>query len=203
MLEVKGLTKAFGGRSVLKDVSFKLSHGESLAVIGHSGSGKTTLLRLLCGLEESEAGSILWRGDQLIGRPPHLREMSIVFQSSALWPHMTLRGNLEAVAPRGSKLDLDELLADLEIQNLAHRRPHQVSGGQARRAAIGRALAAQKQILLLDEPFSSLGEDLAARTAKVIEAWTSLYQTTVIWTSHSTAAFPMKFDRSLELFEES
>jgi iron(III) transport system ATP-binding protein len=202
MLEVQGLSMGFGGRAILSEVTFGLEEGEALAVVGPSGSGKTTLLRLLSGLENPDRGSVQWCGNDIIHKPPHQREMSIVFQSSALWPHMTLRGNIEAAAPKGSDQEVAQLLSDLELLESAGRRPHQVSGGQARRAAIARALASKKKILLMDEPFSSLGLDLAARTAKVIEAWTTNHRTTVIWTCHSTAAFPLRFDRSLELFEE-
>lgn len=203
MLEVSRLSKKHGGNPVLSDLTFSLARGESLAVIGPSGCGKTTLIRLLCGLDHADHGTISWAGVDISSRPPHLREMSISFQSAALWPHMTLRGNLEAVTPTRDSALVNQILQDLELLDCADRRPGQVSGGQAKRASLGRALAAQRPILLLDEPFAHLGDDLAARAASVINDWTGRNQTTLVWTSHSTAAVPLKFDRSLELFLSS
>lgn len=203
MLEVKDLAMSYADTKVLESVSFHLSQGESLAVVGPSGCGKSTLIRLLCGLEVPDSGSIHHEGKSLLRLPPHLRGISVCFQASALWPHMTLRDNIEAAAPRGSQQMIEVLLERLELTPFSNQKPNSVSGGQARRAALARALAADRPILLLDEPLASLGGSLAEHTAELINEWTRERGQILIWTAHTLDTPLMRFDRSLELWSVS
>lgn len=203
MLEAAGLGMSYGKSRVLEGVSFLVAPGESLVVVGPSGCGKSTLIRLLCGLEVPEAGSILHQGRSLMRLAPHERGIAVCFQSSALWPHMTLRQNIEAAAPKGSERMAGELMEKLELTRFANQKPSQVSGGQAKRAAIARALAAQRPILLLDEPLASLGGPLAAKTADLINEWARERRQILIWTAHTLDTPLIRFDRSLELSSNS
>ena len=199
MLKVEGLCKSFGRTAVLKDLSFQVSAGQSHVVIGPSGCGKSTLIRLLCGLDSPDSGRIAHEGQSLLRLPPHARGISVCFQSSALWPHMTLRQNIEAAAPKGSDHTVNELLDRLDLIQVADRRPSEVSGGQARRAALARALTPPRPLILLDEPLSSLGGQVAEQTAALINEITQVRGQSVIWTAHTLDTPLIRFDRSLEL----
>lgn len=171
MIDVVRVNKRFGEAQALREVSLCVPGGGSLALAGPSGSGKTTLLRLLCGLEEPDSGQIALDGRVVSqpGRmiPPWQRGMGAVFQKPALWPHLTVRQNaafgLAGWEKRRAAARLDELLQAVELTELAGRYPHQLSGGEAQRAALVRALAPRPPVLLLDEPFANL--DLVLRRA--------------------------------------
>jgi iron(III) transport system ATP-binding protein len=171
MIEVTGLCKRFGKVTALVEISFSLSKGQPLVLLGPSGSGKTTLLRLLAGLEEPDAGEIRL-GGQLASRPgwlmpPNRRGIGFVFQSPALWPHMTIAQNIGfGVRVRRREVirtQVNRLLALTKLEALADRYPHQISGGEARRAALARALATEPSYLLMDEPLINLDWELKAR----------------------------------------
>jgi osmoprotectant transport system ATP-binding protein len=165
MIEARRLTKRYGDTVVVDDVSFEVGAGELLAVVGESGSGKTTTLKLLNRLEEPTSGSVRIAGEDASRTPPHLlrRRIGYVFQRIGLFPHMTVRDNI-GVTP--SLLGANEArirqraaeLLDLVGlgQGLADRYPSELSGGQQQRVAVARALAAEPQVVLLDEPFGAL-----------------------------------------------
>nr|MCR5033478.1 ATP-binding cassette domain-containing protein [Lachnospiraceae bacterium] len=167
MLEVKHLTKRYEQRDVVSDVSFFLGDAERVSIQGESGCGKTTLLQMLAGLILPDEGEILLNGEEL-PEEPYLRQVSMVFQDSLLWEHMTVEENILFGSPRKGKEERREqartLSRALGIEELLHRYPHQVSGGQARRIALARAIACEKKILLLDEPFSNLDREGRFRT---------------------------------------
>ncbi len=171
LIEVQQVSKRFGAVQALSDVSLSVPGGGSLALRGPSGSGKTTLLRLICGFEEPERGQIALDG-QVVSQPgrltpPWQRSIGAVFQKPALWPHLTVRQNaafgLAGWEKQQADARLDELLEAVGLSKLAGRYPYQLSGGEAQRAALLRALAARPSILLLDEPFANL--DPALRTS--------------------------------------
>ena len=171
LIEVQQISKRFGSVQALGEISLSVPRGGSLALRGPSGSGKTTLLRLLCGLEEPDHGQIALDGQvvSLPGRliPPWQRGIGAVFQKPALWPHLTVRQNaafgLAGWEKHQAAARLDKLLEAVGLTRLAGRYPHQISGGEAQRAALVRALSPRPPILLLDEPFANL--DPALRTA--------------------------------------
>jgi ABC-type sugar transport system ATPase subunit len=176
-IELQLITKRFGpGVAALKQMDLSIGHGERVAVLGPSGSGKTTLLRLIAGLETPDSGSIRIGERDMAGIPPHHRQVAMVFQNPALYPHLSVRENLvfglrARGVPRPSRRErAAELAASLGLEHLLDRRPGSLSGGERQRVALGRALAVEPGVLLLDEPFSSLDEPLRAELrAQLIE----------------------------------
>ncbi len=165
-ITITGMTKSFDATPVLRGIDLKVEDGELLALLGPSGSGKTTLLRIIAGLDWPDAGSLVVAGQDWLALPAQKRRIGFVFQQYALFPHMSVRDNIAfglTVRPRGERptstqinATVDNLLNLLQIDHLADRFPSQLSGGQRQRVALGRALAIQPSVLLLDEPFGAL-----------------------------------------------
>lgn len=162
-LELRSLAKTYpNGADALRGVSAELPGGVLAVIVGPSGSGKSTLLRLVAGLEQPTAGEVLVDGASLAGVPPHRRELAMLFQQPALYPYLSVRGNLargvkQLKLPRA---EVDARVAEaarlLGLEPLLDRRPQELSGGEAQRVALGRALARRPGLLLLDEPLASL-----------------------------------------------
>jgi sulfate transport system ATP-binding protein len=165
-IRIEHVSRRFGGFVALDDVSLDVAPGELLALLGPSGSGKTTLLRVIAGLEQADAGRVLFHGDDATGRHVRDRGVGFVFQHYALFRHMTIFENVAfglRVRPRRTRpaeADLrrkvHDLLALVQLDRLAQRMPHELSGGQRQRVALARALAVEPRVLLLDEPFGAL-----------------------------------------------
>lgn len=165
MIAVSGLTKEYGGRAVVDDVSFQVARGELLVLVGRSGSGKTTTLKLINRLIEPSRGSVQIEGEDASRVPPHLlrRRIGYVFQRVGLFPHLTIEENI-GVTPSLLGWDKERcrarvraLLALVELpEDIAARYPRQLSGGQEQRVGVARALAAEPKLMLLDEPFGAL-----------------------------------------------
>jgi ABC-type Fe3+/spermidine/putrescine transport system ATPase subunit len=162
-LTAAGLTKAFGRVRAVEDVSFRLEEAERLAVLGPSACGKTTLLRLIAGFETPDRGEIHCDGQTLLGTPPEARRFGFVFQSYALFPHLSVRRNI-AFGIRGPapavRRRTDALLELVGLAGVHRRRPSALSAGQRQRVALARALGPGPRLLLLDEPFSALDAQL-------------------------------------------
>jgi putative spermidine/putrescine transport system ATP-binding protein len=165
-LHVDGVSKAFGGHLAVDDVSLAIDQGAFVCFLGPSGCGKTSLLRLIAGLETPDAGRIRLNGRDITGEAAHQRRFGMVFQSLALFPHLSVGGNLAfslKLAGRPTREIKDrvaELLALVRLPGLEGRRIGQLSGGQRQRVAIARALAQEPPVFLLDEPFSALDAKL-------------------------------------------
>lgn len=162
------MTKSRSGRpSGLQKVNLAVDSGEVLAVLGPSGAGKTTLLRAIAGLEPIQSGSILLNGTPIESLPPDRRGIGFLFQVSTLLPHLTLRGNIllpQRLSAASEKVaDVQEMAADLEIENLLERYPAHVSAGERQRASLVRSLICSRRLLLLDEPMTSLDAPLRRR----------------------------------------
>ncbi len=165
-VEARGVTKIFGqgqdGVRALDDVSIAIRQNEFFTLLGPSGCGKTTLLRLIAGFEQPTSGEILLKGSPVEHLPPYRRAVNTVFQSYALFPHMTVAQNIAfGLEMRGSPKEkvqgvVEEMLALVKMTGLGGRRPAQLSGGQQQRVALARALANHPDVLLLDEPLSAL-----------------------------------------------
>ncbi|MCL7714233.1 ABC transporter ATP-binding protein [Stenotrophomonas mori] len=168
-LSIRGLRKEFDGVVAVDDVDLDVRKGEIFALLGGSGSGKSTLLRCLAGFETPTRGAIVLDGQAITALPPYRRPINMMFQSYALFPHMTVEQNIafglkqdglarDAIAQR-----VGEMLERVQLQGLGKRRPHQLSGGQQQRVALARSLAKGPKLLLLDEPMGALDKKLRAR----------------------------------------
>ena len=163
-IELRSAAKSFGDTAVLTDVDLTVPAGSITAVLGASGSGKTTMLRLIAGFERLDRGA-LSIGDRVVdgsGRivPPQRRGVGYVPQEGALFPHLTVAGNVAFGLGRGKRGGIDDLLSLVGLGDLRKRFPHQLSGGQQQRVALARALAISPNVLLLDEPFAALDASL-------------------------------------------
>ena len=169
-LEVKDLSKSFGNFEAIKNIDINIQEGEFVCFLGPSGCGKTTLLRMLAGFEKVTEGRILLDGEDISEIPPHLRPINMMFQSYALFPHMTVEKNIAF----GLKQDnlpaneinqrVEEMLELVELSDFAKRKPNQLSGGQSQRVALARSLAKRPKLLLLDEPLGALDKRLREQT---------------------------------------
>jgi spermidine/putrescine transport system ATP-binding protein len=166
LLEIHNVIRRFGDFTAVDNVSIGIEAGEFFTLLGPSGCGKTTLLRLIAGFDLPDGGRILLNGEDLAGRPPEQRPVRTVFQSYALFPHMTVEGNV-AFPLQMAKTPSAEIpakvaaaLEDVRLQGFGKRYPHELSGGQKQRVAIGRALVTHPTVLLLDEPLAALDAKL-------------------------------------------
>ena len=190
LLKIENLSKSFGETQVLKDLSFEVFQGEFLCVLGASGCGKTTLLRLISGLEEADAGTIVLDDTNITLLPPNKRNVNTVFQSYALFPHMTVFDNVAySLKIKGIKKELLELEVKkaLELVNLSgyeKRYPAQLSGGQKQRIAIARAVISQPKLLLLDEPLGALDLNLRKKMQAELKNLQKTLGITFIYITH-------------------
>src|SRR6202453_3156044 len=169
-VQMVGVGKKFGETFAVKQVNLSVKKGELFALLGSSGCGKSTLLRMLAGLETVTSGKILIDGEDLAQMPPYRRPVNMMFQSYALFPHMTVEANvafgLKQEGVRGSELK-DRVHATLELVQMARyaqRKPDQLSGGQQQRVALARSLVKRPKLLLLDEPMSALDKKIRQKT---------------------------------------
>jgi putrescine transport system ATP-binding protein len=169
-LQIKGLTKQFGEVWAVDTVSLDIRKGEIFALLGSSGCGKSTLLRMLAGFESPSSGTVLLNGQDITALPPYERPINMMFQSYALFPHLTVWENIAFGLKRDGMPQGDiavrvaEMLTLVQLTKLAQRKPHQLSGGQQQRVALARSLAKKPQLLLLDEPLGALDKKLREQT---------------------------------------
>ena len=172
-VELKNVVKKFDEVTAVDDIDLTIGDGEFFSLLGPSGCGKTTTLRMIAGLELPTAGSVLIHGEEMGLKPPNKRPVNTVFQNYALFPHMTVAGNIEfglqmQKVPKEERSELIEWAINLvEMDGLSHRKPTQLSGGQQQRVALARALVNRPEVLLLDEPLGAL--DLKLRQQMQIE----------------------------------
>jgi iron(III) transport system ATP-binding protein len=193
-VELRGLTKHYGGVAVVDNVSQHIEHGSLVCLLGPSGCGKTTTLRLIAGFVEPTAGEI-YVGNRLVSSaartlPPERRNMSMIFQSYALWPHMTVMENV-AYGLKLRKIDrgaieqkVKAMLATTRLDRLADRYPGELSGGQQQRVALARALIVEPETLLLDEPLSNLDANLREEMRFEVRRLHDQYRYTTVYVTH-------------------
>lgn len=169
-IELQALSKRFGDFTAVDDISLKIYRGELFTILGGSGCGKSTLLRMLAGFEQPSAGRILIDGVDITRTPPYDRPVNMMFQSYAVFPHMTVEQNI-AYGLKKEKLPgseiaqrVEEMLQLVQLPQLAKRKPNQLSGGQSQRVALARALIKRPKVLLLDEPLAALDKKLREET---------------------------------------
>ena len=185
-----GLGKTFGGVAALADFTLEVADGELITVLGPSGCGKSTLLRLTAGLEPPSSGTIALDGTRIDHLPPDARDVAMVFQSYALYPHMTVRRNVEfplrmrGVGRAERQQRVEEVTALLELTPLLERRPAELSGGQRQRVALARALVRRPKLFLLDEPLSNVDARLRASVRQYIRDMQRRLRVTTLYVTH-------------------
>ncbi len=173
MIELRGVSKRYGAVEAVRDVSLSIHAGEILTLLGPSGSGKTTLLRMIAGFEGVDGGSVWLDGKDVTKAPPYERDVRLVFQSYALFPHLSVAENvafglrMQGVAKAEREARVRDAIGLVQIDGLEKRRPSELSGGQRQRVALARALVCRPKVLLLDEPLSAL--DAKLREAMQVE----------------------------------
>jgi multiple sugar transport system ATP-binding protein len=200
-LELNNVRKAYGDTLVLDDVSLSMEGREFIAFLGPSGSGKSTLLRIIAGLETPDSGEVILDGRRIDPLPPGERDVAMVFQHYALYPHMSVRENMafglrNARVPRAEiERRIAEAARILEIETQLDKKPAQMSGGQRQRVAIGRAIVKQPKLFLLDEPLSNLDAALRTRTRVELAQLRQRVEAAVIMVTHDQAEAMTLADR--------
>lgn len=189
-IRIENLVKRFGNVTALDSINLTIHRGDLFFLLGPSGCGKTTLLRSLAGFYTPDSGKILFGGKNVVNLPPHKRQAGMVFQSYALWPHMTVAQNvafgLEQKKLPKSKIRsiVFDMLAKVRLENFADRKPNELSGGQQQRVALARALVIKPQCLLLDEPLSNLDAQLRNAMRHEIRSICKEHALTTVYVTH-------------------
>ncbi|MCR8724685.1 ABC transporter ATP-binding protein [Frigidibacter sp. ROC022] len=218
-VEIRGLTKSFGAVSVLKGVDLRIAPGEFVTILGPSGCGKSTLMRIVAGLERQDGGEILIDGGSVDEMRPSARDIAMVFQSYALYPHLTVRENIAvplrmrelsavqrlpgarllSASARRAVREADRAVRDvaalLKIEPLLDRKPGQLSGGQKQRVALGRAMVRKPRVFLMDEPLSNLDAELRVHMRAEIAQLHRSLGVTFIYVTHDQAEAMTMSDR--------
>jgi len=189
-VQVQGIVKRFGDMPAIDGISLEVRPGELFTLVGPSGCGKTTLLRIIAGLLDQDAGSVLFNEDRMDDVPPYLRNIGVVFQSYAIFPHLTVGENI-AYGLKARRVSPDRITAKVaeasqlvQLEGLLDRMPSQLSGGQQQRVVLARALVIEPRLLLMDEPLSNLDAKLRVQIRSLIRAVQRELQITTIYVTH-------------------
>lgn len=205
MVQVHGVTVRFGARTVLHNTHLHVASGEIVAVLGASGSGKSTLLRVIAGLVTPDAGQVWIDGVDMTTWPTHRRGVGVVFQDEQLFPHLDVAANVafglrQQRVPRGESTQrVNELLALVGLTDFDRRRVTDLSGGEAKRVALARALAPQPRVVLLDEPLTGLDVDLHDRLMIEVASLLRSLAMTAVLVTHDPAEAAAIADRVVRL----
>lgn len=188
---LKDLVKKYDDLEILHGINLTINSGEFIVLVGPSGCGKSTTLRTIVGLESVSSGKIIMDGKEINNTPPHKRDMSLVFQSYALYPHMTVYENMafalkiKKISKTEIKERIEKTSHDLQIEDLLNRKPRELSGGQQQRVALGRSLVRHPKVFLFDEPLSNLDAKLrVSMRLRISQLHKSMPNTTMIYVTH-------------------
>ena len=204
-ITLQGVHKSFGALDIIKDANLEIEDGAFVVFVGPSGCGKTTLLRLIAGLEDVTGGQILIDGQNVVNVPPAKRGLSMVFQSYALYPHMSVRGNIAfglkmAGLPRPEiNRKVEAAAATLNLTPYLDRKPRELSGGQRQRVAIGRAIVREPKAFLFDEPLSNLDAALRVQMRMEVTRLQKQLATTAVYVTHDQVEAMTMADRIVVL----
>jgi ABC-type Fe3+/spermidine/putrescine transport system ATPase subunit len=193
IIRLSGISKSFGGMEILRKINLTIGKGDALGIFGPSGCGKTTLLRIISGLETPDSGKVYLRGEEVnsdkVLTPPEKRNISFIFQDLALWPHMSVKEHLSFVL--GGKIEeselenrIAEILGMVKLTKYSGSKPNELSGGQKQLLAIARAIAQGSDIILLDEPFSSLDLPLKNKIKNLLQKIQERNGLTLVYVTH-------------------
>ncbi|WMY95716.1 MAG: spermidine/putrescine ABC transporter ATP-binding protein PotA [Arsenophonus sp.] len=203
IIELKSLTKKFYGKNIISKLNLKINDGEFLTILGPSGCGKTTILRLIAGLEHADDGRIFLAGTDITNIPAENRHVNTVFQSYALFPHMSVFDNvafglrMQKKSYKEIQKRVVEMLKMVQLEDFSQRKPHQLSGGQQQRVAIARAIINQPKVLLLDESLSALDYNLRKKMQNELKALQRKLGITFIYVTHDQEEALAMSDRIL------
>jgi putative spermidine/putrescine transport system ATP-binding protein len=201
VVSLRAISKRYDDFTAVDNISLDVKRGELLCLLGPSGCGKTTTLRMVAGFVEPTSGAVYISGQDVTALPPYRRDTGMVFQSYALFPHMTVGANiafgLENIGiPKAERAGrVEEMLTLVELNELAHRYPRELSGGQQQRVALARALALKPAVLLLDEPFSNLDAQLRVRLREELRSLIDRVDITTLFVTHDQEEALMLSDR--------
>lgn len=207
VLELDGVTKDFGSIRAVDDASFTVEDGEFVSVLGPSGSGKSTILRMIAGFEDPTSGSISMGDVDLVGRPPFERDVNMVFQGLALFPHLTVAENIayglkQQGIPKQEREDLiAEMLEMVDLAGYGNRNPEELSGGEQQRVALARALVNKPEVVLFDEPLASLDRKLRQHMQVELQRIQSETDITFLYVTHDQEVALSVSDRLILLNE--
>jgi spermidine/putrescine transport system ATP-binding protein len=207
MLEVREIKKNYEGRALLHGISFQLSAGETICLLGPSGSGKSTLLRIIAGIEPAESGQVLWDGRDLSGVPAHKRGFGLMFQDYALFPHLNVAENvafglrMQGLARPEIQARVDAALEQVNLAGLAKRRVTDLSGGEQQRVALARALAPRPGMLMLDEPLGARDRTLREQLLEDLRHLLRSTRIPAIYVTHDQEEAFLLADRLLLLHD--
>jgi len=206
-ISLKNLKKSFGSTQVIHDLSIDVKDGELIVIVGPSGCGKSTLLRMVAGLEDANQGDIIIDGKKVNELEPMERNIAMVFQNYALYPHMTVFDNM-AYGLKIAKISKEEINSRvqkaaeiLELQELLKRKPNQLSGGQRQRVAMGRAIVRNPVAFLFDEPLSNLDAKLRVQMRLEIKKLQTQLKTTSLYVTHDQVEAMTLADRMIVMNE--
>lgn len=205
-LELRSVRKRFGDQTVVQDVSFSLAKGEFLSLLGPSGCGKTTTLSMVAGFEAPSGGEIRIRGRRIDALPPEKRDIGMVFQNYALFPHLTVAGNIgfglrmRGVRGQPAREEIESSARLVKVDHLLDRTPRQLSGGQQQRVALARALVTRPALVLLDEPFGALDRLLREELQIEIRALLRRLDITTVFVTHDQDEALSMSDRVAVMF---
>lgn len=200
-ITIRGLTKRYEGGLAVDNLDLEVADGELVSLLGPSGCGKTTTLRAIAGFVEPDSGVILFDGQDMTGLAPEQRDIGMVFQSYALFPHMTVEQNLRfglemrAVSKSEMALRVDSVLQTVQLRGMENRYPRQLSGGQQQRVALARGLVIEPRVLLLDEPLANLDAKLREEMRFFIRSLQKRIGITTVYVTHDQAEAMVMSDR--------
>jgi spermidine/putrescine transport system ATP-binding protein len=207
LLEIRNITKNYQNHKLLEDISFSVEKDETICLLGPSGGGKSTLLRIIAGLEPAESGQVIWQGKDISMVPAYARHFGLMFQDYALFPHLNVRENV-AFGLRMQKLPENKIedivsnaLSLVNMQEFAHRRVTDLSGGEQQRVALARALAPQPQLLMLDEPLGALDRTLRENLGEELRSLLRRMKIPAIYVTHDQQEAFTIADRILVLYQ--
>lgn len=205
ILEVNNLNKTFDNKPIIKNLSFTMKKGDVFSIMGKSGIGKTTLLRMITGLEIPDSGEILIN-DTIVNSDkdfiePYKRDIGFVFQNSVLWPHMTMNENILFAVSDEYKLKMKEIISISGIEEIMNKYPNEVSEGEGKRVSIARAICSGAKILIMDEPFANLDDEIKDQLINMIKDIHSKTGISILMVSHNIEENKKLSDKIFELID--